>query len=135
MIIIKRNLKRETESLLIAAQNNVRRTNHIKARIDKTQENICKLCCDRDETIDHLISECSILAQKEYKPKHDWVGEVILWELSKKFKFDYTKKWYMPNSESVLEKKTNKRFWDFEIQTDTLISARRPDLVIINKKK
>ena len=33
----KGNLKRETESLLIAAQDNVLRTNHIKARLDKTQ--------------------------------------------------------------------------------------------------
>ena len=30
------NLKRETESLLTGAQNNAPRTNHIKARIDKT---------------------------------------------------------------------------------------------------
>ena len=33
----KGNLKRETESLLMAAQNNAIRTNRIKARIDKTQ--------------------------------------------------------------------------------------------------
>ena len=33
------NLKRETESLLIAAQNNFIRTYHIKARIDKTEQN------------------------------------------------------------------------------------------------
>ena len=31
----KGNLKRETESLLISAQNNAVRTNYIKARIDK----------------------------------------------------------------------------------------------------
>ena len=35
----KGNLKRETESLLIAVQDNTIRTNHIKARIDKTQQN------------------------------------------------------------------------------------------------
>ena len=35
----KGNLKREIESLLIAVQNQTIRTNHIKARIDKTQEN------------------------------------------------------------------------------------------------
>ncbi len=35
----KRNFKRETESLLIAVQNNAVRTNHIKARIDKSQQN------------------------------------------------------------------------------------------------
>ena len=37
----KGNFRRETESLLIAAQNNAVRTNHIKARIDKTPQN-CK---------------------------------------------------------------------------------------------
>ena len=69
----KGNLKRETESLLIAAQDNAIRTNHIKARIDKTQQNCkCRLCGDRDETINHIISECSKLAQKEYKARHDW---------------------------------------------------------------
>ena len=25
-------------------------------------------------------------------------------------------------------------FWDFKVQTDHLISARRPELVIVNKK-
>ena len=71
----KGNLKRETESLLIAAQDNAIRTNHIKARIDKTQQNSkCRLCSDRDETINHIISECCKLAQKEYKARHDWVG-------------------------------------------------------------
>ena len=84
----KGNFKRETESLLIAAQDSALRTNHIKARIDKTKENSkCKLCGDRDETINHIISECSKLAQREYKARHDWVGKVIHWEMCKKFKY------------------------------------------------
>ena len=58
------SFKRETESLLIAAQNSATRTNHIKARIDKTQQNSkYRLCGDRDETINHIISECITLAQ------------------------------------------------------------------------
>ena len=74
----KGNFKRETESLLMAAQNNAIRTNHIKVRIDKTQQNSkCRLCGDRDETITRIISECSKLAQKEYKSRHNWVGKVI----------------------------------------------------------
>ena len=69
----KGNFKRETKSLLTAAQDNAIRTNHIKVRIDKTQQNSkCRLCGDRDETMDHIISECSKLAQKEYKARHDW---------------------------------------------------------------
>ena len=103
------NLKRETESLLIAAQNNAIRTNHIKARIDKTQQNSrCGLCGDRDEMMNPIISECSRLAQKEYKTRHDWVGKVIHWELCKKLKFDHMNKWYMYNSKSVLENETHK---------------------------
>ena len=35
----------------------------------------------------------------------------------------------------VLENDTHKLLWDFDVQTDHLISARRPDLIIINKKK
>ena len=123
---------KETESLLIAARNNAIRTNHIKARIDKTQQNTkFKLCGDRDETINHLISECSKLAQNEYKTRHDWVGKVIHWEMCKKFKLDYTSKWYMHNQAAVLENDTHKLLWDFDIQTDHLISTRRPDLIII----
>ena len=38
----------------------------------------------------------------------------------------------MHKPESVSE---NNILWDFEIQTDHLISARRPDLVMINKKR
>ena len=88
----KGNFKRETESLLIAAQNNAIRTNHINARIDKMQQNRkCRLCSsNRDVTINHIISECSKLAQKEHKTRHDWVGKVIYWEMNKKFKFDHT---------------------------------------------
>ena len=123
------------ESLLIAAQDNAIRTNHSKERIDKMQQNSkCRLCSDRDEMINHIISECSKLAQ-EYKARRNWVGKVIHREMCKKFKFDHTNKWYMHNSAPVLENDTHKLLWDFNIQTDHLIPARRPDLIITNKKK
>ena len=85
--------------------------------------------------IEIIISECSKLAQKEYKSRHDRVGKLIHLELCKKFEFDHTNKWYMYNTKSILENETHKLLWDFEIQIDHLISARRPDLVIVNKKK
>ena len=132
----KANFKREIESLLIAAQNSAIRTNHIKAKIDKTQQNSkCRLCGDRDETINHIIGKCSKLAQKEYKARHERVGKVIHWEMCKKFKFYHANKWYMHNPAPVLENNTHKHLWDFDIQTDHLISARKPDLILINKNK
>ena len=132
----KGSFKRETESLLIVALDNAIRTNHIKARIDKTQQNSkCRRCGDRDETINHIISECSKLAQKEYKARHNWVGKVIQWGMCKTFQFDHTNKWHMHNPAPVLENDSHKLLWDFNIQTDYLILARRPDLIIINKKR
>ena len=53
--------------------------------------------------------------------------------MCKKFKFDHTNKWYIHNPAPVLENDTHKLLWD--IQTDHLTPARRPDLIIINKKK
>ena len=132
-MLIKEKLSR-SENNNLAAQNSAIRTNHIKARIDKMQQNSkCRLCGDRDET--NHISGCSKLAQKEYKARHDWVGKVIHWEMCKKFKFDHTNIWYMHNPVPVLENDTHKLLWDFDIQTDHLISARRPDLTIIKKKR
>ena len=67
------------------------------------------------------MSECSKLAQKEYKARHDWVGKVIHLETGKKLKFGHTNKWYMHKPAPVLENDTHKLLWDFKI-----------DLIIIN---
>ena len=125
----KVNFKRETKFLLIEAQNNVIRTNHIKVRIDKTQQNSkYRLCGYRDETLNHILSECSKLAQKEYKTRHDWVDKRIHWEMCKEFELDHT-------NAPVLENDTHKLLLDFDIHTDHLISPRRHDHIIISKKR
>ena len=122
--------------IIIIRNKKIIRTNHIKARIDKTLQNSkYRLCRDREETINHIISECRKLAEKEYKARHDKVGKVIHWEMCKKFKHNHTNKWYMHNPEPVVENSTHKLLWDFNIQTDHIIPARRTDLIITNKKK
>ena len=119
----------------MATQNSAIKTNHIKATIYKTQKNSkCRLCSDRDKTINHIISERSKLSQKEYKARQDWMGKVIGWEICKKFKCDHTNKWYMHNPAPVLENYTHKLLWDMDIHTDHLISTRSLDLIIINNK-
>ena len=88
----RRNLKTETESLLITAQNNVIRTDNVKSKIDTTLKNSkCGSCGDRDETVND-ISKYSQLEQKEYKSRYDWLGKVIHWELCKRLKFDHIDK-------------------------------------------
>ena len=41
----------------------------------------------------------------------------------------------MHNPAPVPENDSHKLLWDFNVQTDHLIPARRPDLIIINQKK
>ena len=73
-------MKRETESLIIAAQNQSTRTNLVKAKIDKSQKDtLCRLCEKADEGIDHVVSGCSKLAQKEFKGRHDNLGKIVHW--------------------------------------------------------
>ena len=124
------------ESILIAAHDNAIRIHYVKAKVNKTQQNSrFRLYDDRDEIINHMISECSKLTRREYKTIHDWAGKVIHWELCKKYKFDHTNKKYIHSPESVLENETHKLLWYFKKQTEHLISARRPNLVIVNKNK
>ena len=123
----KENFKRETESLLIAAQNNAIRINHIKAKIDKVQQNCkCRLCGDRDKMINH-ISECRKLAQKEYKTRHDWVGKVIHMELCKK-RISYTNRSanlsQMTRPFNNQQKKRTCRIADFAISVDHIVKLK-----------
>ena len=56
-------------------------------------------------------------------------------KLYKKFRYDYTNKGCMHESESVPEKEAQKISGIFEFLMDHLILARRPYLRVINKKK
>ena len=40
--------------------------------------------------------------------RHEWVSKVIHRELCKKFKFSHANKWYMHNTEAVLENEAHK---------------------------
>jgi len=46
-------------------------------------EAMCRMCKNREETVTHIISECSKLAQLEYKKNHDKVDGDVHWSLLK----------------------------------------------------
>jgi len=64
----KRDLKVETESEMVAAHDQALRTKYHATKILNTEtESKCRLCQQFDETIDHIISACPILAKEQYK--------------------------------------------------------------------
>ena len=93
------------------------------------------MCRKVDESIDHIVSGCSKLAQKEYKRRHDNLGKIVHWKLARKYHFEAGDKWYEHEPESVLENEDYRILWDFSIQTDHVIKVRRPDLVVVDKKE
>ena len=115
------NLTKEMEGLVFAAQEQALSTNAVKAHIYKTPYSArCWLCGSFDETIvDHLVSCCSFLAQKEYKSWHDRVASRVHWMLAKQAGFPVQDLWWKHCPPQVCKNNVCKLLWDFSIATDT----------------
>ena len=77
--------------------------------------------------MDHIVSGCSKLALKEYKRRHDNLGKLVHWKLTRNCNVEAG-----DESESVEDYKILR---DFSFQTDQIIEARRPDLVVVEKRE
>ena len=127
------NLKRETENLLSAAQEQALKTNLVRKIYHKDVSNKCRLCGAHVENVLHIVSGCSMLALKEYKRRHDKVCLNTHWALCKKYGVKVCERWYEHKVESVIENDIVKILWDACIQVDRQIEHRRPDIVVIEK--
>ena len=59
------DIKAETESTIVAAQDQAISTNYFKKKILKEEtESKCRLCEQHEETIDHLTSGCPIFGKE-----------------------------------------------------------------------
>ena len=84
-LLIRGELNKETEGLVTAAQDQSLRTNVMKARIEKLDVSpMCRMCSAAEETVFHIVSECRVYAQTEYKGRHDKFANVIHCDLCKK---------------------------------------------------
>ena len=76
--LLKGDLKAETESEIVAAQDQALNTKYHATKILHTgTDSKCRLCQQLDETIDHIISACPILAKEQYVKRHDKVSAQI----------------------------------------------------------
>ena len=99
-----RDLKGETESLIVAAQNQSLKTNLVKTRTEKSQGNsLFRMFRKVDESTDHIVTGCSKFAWKEYKRRRDNLGKIVHWKLARKCNFEAGDKWYEHAPQSALE--------------------------------
>jgi hypothetical protein len=96
----------------------------------------CRICGTEGETIEHIISSCTVLAQSEYKKRHDIFAKIIHMNLAVKFNLlKNTKPHYSYTPESCLENDSYKLYFDRTILTDIHIKHNRPDIIILNKQQ
>ena len=127
-------LKGETEGFILAAQDQSLFTRNYQANIlHNGTDPKCRFCEDKVETIDHLVSGCSILTPNEYKNRHDRVGQYLHWKICKHFSIGTQGNWYEHHPAPVTEGKDTTVLWDFPIHTDRTIQANRPDIIIKDK--
>ncbi|XP_068684405.1 uncharacterized protein [Montipora foliosa] len=127
-------LKKETEGLILAAQEQALRTHSIKYSVDKTSETpLCRLCGDATETVRHIVSGCKKRAQREYRKRHDKVALRVHWKMCRKYGIGCTDKWYDHQRMPAAENGEVRVTWDMTIYTDKGMKHNRPDITLVHK--
>ena len=107
MVVVEKGIsKKETERLILAAQDQALRTNWIKRMIDKVDISPkCRMCGGADETVSHIVSECKQLAQNEYKKcRHDKIAAILHWSMCREYVCFHTQRRVM-NTRLIKTKK------------------------------
>jgi hypothetical protein len=98
------NIKGETESTIVAAQDQEISANYFKIKILKEEiESKCQLCKQHEETIDNLTSVCPILVKHEYLMRHDKVCAHLHYSICSPLGTEMTDKWYTHMPKPVYE--------------------------------
>ena len=129
-------ISKEVEAFLFAAQEQAIPTNIIKNKIyGQTHISpLCRLRGQSNETVDHLTSSCSYIAQTAYKHRHDQVAKFIHWKLLAKYSIDVGSCWWRHQPSPVVENSQCKILWDFTIIADRPICHNHPDVVVVDKQ-
>jgi len=82
--LTKGDIKVETESELVTAQDQALQTKYYATKMLNTEtDSKCRSCQQFDATIDHIISTCPIMAKEQYRKRHDIVCAQLHFNISK----------------------------------------------------
>jgi len=125
----------ETESTTLAVQDQVLSTRVYKAKIMKlaVPTIMCRLCFQHEETIQHLLAGCPVLAPSSYLSRHNMVARALHWHLCSTFGLHAAASWHSHEPLPVVENVQVKILWDFGIHTLSLVGSNRPDIVVFLK--
>ena len=131
-------LRKETEGLIFAAQEQALSTRAIRAITYKEDISpLCRVCEKELETPMHIAAGCPALAGKQYKTRHDNVSRRVHWHLCRKYGIECPEKWYQHNPQHVSENKdaSVSIWWEVVVKTDRKVSNNHPDIVVLLKEE
>ncbi|CAB0030643.1 unnamed protein product, partial [Trichogramma brassicae] len=125
----------ETEGFVCAIADEVMMTNNYRRYIlrDGTVD-ICRACRRPGESLRHIISGCSHLANGEYLHRHNLVAKIIHQQLALKYGLVESEvPYYKYTPAPVLENGRATLYWDRSVITDRTIVANKPDIVLTDR--
>ena len=93
---------------------------------------MCRVRGSFEETADHTISGCPVLAKTEHITGHNNVAAYDHQSICKHYNIDTKGNWYELPPKTVEENDMVTILWDMLISTDRARSHNRPDIAIEN---
>jgi hypothetical protein len=121
----------------LSFHNNNNNNNNNNKILHIETDSKCRLCQQHDETTDHIISVCPVLAKEQYVKRHDKVSAQIHFNICKEIGVQLDKKhWYehVPNSVTTQGGKVT-ILWNQQVQTDRTVLNNKPDIIIRDNEK
>ena len=133
------DLKGETESEIIAAQDQALQTKQHATQILQTErDSTFRLCKQFDETVEHIVSASPILTKEQHIKRHDTVCAQLHFNVCKEIgvKLD-NKHWYdhVPKSAETRHEVKDTKLWNQQMRTDRHTPNNKPHIVIHDNKK
>jgi len=137
--MFSRHLKMTTEGLVLAAQDQALRTRNYEYAVMGSRRHgdaKCRLCREFQETVDHIVSACPVLARSSYISRHDSIVRYVHWCMSRKIGvLDTVKSHYGHPLVPITEHGGWKLMWEFTVPTDLPLKHNRPDIIVINQEE
>jgi hypothetical protein len=119
-------LYKRTEGFVCAAQEDVIYTRNYYASVAHMDvENKCRMCGEPGESVRHLVSGCTMLAQREYRRRHDTMGLRVYWEVCGNLGLKRSEKWHQEVPEGVRKSADGsvEVWWDQKVVTPMYFEA------------